>query len=178
MDNKYIPFAHPCFAQTADGGGTAYVHCIDKKTEVIGPAYEILSKKSLEHYKKLKEKGEVIYIDRIGYEEFMMLSENEIGLRFQMLDEQETKDRFNAFEENELEFMDNNESQKKLPKISGKDTILSRMASWEFSNAQEEEARKAMLEGVPEKKILKYFYPDIGVEEMRIIREKYRKKTS
>ena len=178
MDNKYIPFSHPCFVQTADGGGTPYVHCIDNKSDVIGPAYEILSKKSLEHYKKLKEKGEDIYIDRLGYEEFMMLSENEIGFRFQMLDEQERKQRFNAIEENELEYVDNNEFQKKLPRISGKDTILSRMASWEFSSEQQEEARKAMLDGVPEKKILEYFYPDIGVEEMRIIREKYRKKTS
>ena len=28
MDNKYIPFGHPAFAQTADGRGKPYEMCI------------------------------------------------------------------------------------------------------------------------------------------------------
>ena len=33
LDNKYIPFAHPMFGQTADGKGKPYVHEIS--TEIL-----------------------------------------------------------------------------------------------------------------------------------------------
>ena len=177
MDNKYIPFGHPMFKQTADGGGTPYVHNVDGLSETIGPPYEILSKKALEHFKKLKEKGENVYIDKLTYEEFMLIGDGELGNRFQMLDEQERKDRFNAENDNELEYMDES-AVKVRPKIDGKDTILRRMAQWEFSDEQQEEAQKAMLAGVPESKILEYFFPDVDVEEMREVRESYEKTSA
>ena len=44
MDNKYIPFAHPMFNQTADGKGEPYVHQIDADSHLIGPPFEILSR--------------------------------------------------------------------------------------------------------------------------------------
>ena len=43
MDNKYIPFAHPMFKQTADGGGKPYIHRIKGSFDIVGPPYEILS---------------------------------------------------------------------------------------------------------------------------------------
>ena len=181
MDNKYIPFAHPMFKQTADGGGKPYVHHMSSNNEVVGPPYEILSQKALEHYKQLKEKGENVYIDKLTYEEFMMIGDKELGWRFQMLDEQEQKDRFNAEQGQELEYSEESETtdkRKELPKIDGKDTILRRMAQWEFSDEQQEEAQKAMIVGVPENKILEYFYPDVEVEEMRQVREDYEKASA
>ena len=150
MDNKYIPFGHPMFKQTADGGGTPYVHNVE---------------------------GENVYIDKLTYEEFMLIGDGELGNRFQMLDEQERKDRFNAENDNELEYMDES-AVKVRPKIDGKDTILRRMAQWEFSDEQQEEAQKAMLAGVPESKILEYFFPDVDVEEMREVRESYEKTSA
>ena len=174
IDNKYISFGHPKFAQTADGGGKPYIHNILEASDIVGPSYELLSEKALKHYKTLREKGENVYIDKLSYEEFMLISENEIGNRFQILDEQERKDRFDEQEAKELEYSDESvEVQKKRPKINGRDTILRRMSQWEFSDAQQEEAKKAMLAGVPEKKILEYFYPDIDVEEMKRVREGY-----
>lgn len=181
MDNKYIPFAHPMFKQTADGGGKPYVHHMSSNNEVVGPPYEILSQKALEHYKQLKEKGENVYIDKLTYEEFMMIGDKELGWRFQMLDEQEQKDRFNAEQGQELEYSEESETtdkRKELPKIDGKDTILRRMAQWEFSDEQQEEAQKAMIVGVPENKILEYFYPDVEVEEMIQVREDYEKASA
>ena len=142
MDNKYIPFAHPMFKQTADGGGKPYVHHMRSNNEVVGPPYEILSQKALKHYKQLKEKGENVYIDKLTYEEFMMIGDKELGWRFQMLDEQEQKDRFNAEQGQELEYSEESEitdKRKELPKIDGKDTILRRMAQWEFTKEQQEE---------------------------------------
>ena len=181
MDNKYIPFAHPMFKQTADGGGKPYVHHMSSNNEVVGTPYEILSQKALEHYKQLKEKGENVYIDKLTYEEFMMIGDKELGWRFQMLDEQEQKDRFNAEQGQELEYSEESETtdkRKELPKIDGKDTILRRMAQWEFSDEQQEEAQKAMIVGVPENKILEYFYPDVEVEEMIQVREDYEKASA
>ena len=181
MDNKYIPFAHPMFKQTADGGGKPYVHHMSSNNEVVGPPYEILSQKALEHYKQLKEKGENVYIDKLTYEEFMMIGDKELGWRFQMLDEQEQKDRFNAEQGQELEYSEESEitdKRKELPKIDGKDTILRRMAQWEFTKEQQEEAQKAMIVGVPENKILEYFYPDVEVEEMRQVRENFEKASA
>lgn len=179
IDNKYIPFRHPKFAQTADGGGKPYIHNILEASDIVGPPYELLSEKALKHYKTLREKGENVYIDKLSYEEFMLISENEIGNRFQILDEQERKDRFDEQEAKELEYSDESvEVQKKRPKINGRDTILRRMSQWEFSDAQQEEAKKAMLAGVPEKKILEYFYPDIDVEEMKRVREGYERPSA
>lgn len=179
IDNKYIPFGHPKFAQTADGGGKPYIHNILEASDIVDPSYELLSEKALKHYKTLREKGENVYIDKLSYEEFMLISENEIGNRFQILDEQERKDRFDEQEAKELEYSDESvEVQKKRPKINGRDTILRRMSQWEFSDAQQEEAKKAMLAGVPEKKILEYFYPDIDVEEMKRVREGYEKPSA
>ena len=97
-----------------------------------------------------------------------------------MLDEQEQRDRFNSQNGQELEYSDDStESKRKhLPKIDGKDTILRRMAQWEFSIEQQEEVGKAMSVGVPEEKILDYFYPDVDVGEMRQVREEYEKASA
>ena len=43
MDNKFIPFNHPMFNQTADGKGEPYVHQIRGADNLIGPPFEILS---------------------------------------------------------------------------------------------------------------------------------------
>ena len=73
MDNKYIPFSHPMFNQTADGKGKPSVHEGHRESAMLGPSYEILSEKALKHYEKRKANGENIFIDRISYEEFMLL---------------------------------------------------------------------------------------------------------
>ena len=49
----------------------------------------------------------------------------------------------------------------------------------EFAQAyQQQEAQKAMIVGVPENKILEYFYPDVEVEEMRQVRENFEKASA
>lgn len=50
LDNKYIPFAHPLFDQTADGKGTPYVHQITSNQTIIAPSFEILSKRADEKH--------------------------------------------------------------------------------------------------------------------------------
>ena len=87
LDNKYIPFRHPMFNQTADGKGKAYVHKTQGADRIIGPPFEILSEKAIKHYEKMKDKGENVYIDTLTYEQFMMLGDAELNRRFSMQDE-------------------------------------------------------------------------------------------
>ena len=189
MDNKYIPFAHPMFNQTADGSGNPYIHVITGKSNLIGPPFEILSEKAVKHYEKLKEKGENIYIDTLNYEEFMMLGDRELDRRFTKIEERNQKDKVNRELGNELEFTD--ESQKsenastggssgnslasRHPKPRAKptweDTISNRILHWSYSSEQKDEVRKAIAAGIPKKKIMEYFYPDVSIEQMRIYRE-------
>ena len=89
MDNKFIPFNHPMFNQTADGKGEPYVHQIRGADNLIGPPFEILSDKAVNYYEKLKDKGENVYIDSLTYEQFMVLGDAELSRRFSMQDEAE-----------------------------------------------------------------------------------------
>ena len=52
MDNKFIPFNHPMFNQTADGKGEPYVHEIRGANNLIGPPFEILSDKAVKYYER------------------------------------------------------------------------------------------------------------------------------
>ena len=104
MDNKYIPFRHPMFNQTADGKGKAYVHKTQGADRIIGPPFEILSEKAIKHYEKMKDKGENVYIDTLTYEQFMLLGDKELSRRFSMQDEAEQKAKIDREQANELEY--------------------------------------------------------------------------
>lgn len=53
MDNKFVPFNHPMFNQTADEKGKAYVHSTQETDRIIEPPFEILSEKAVRHYEKM-----------------------------------------------------------------------------------------------------------------------------
>ena len=103
LDNKYNPFKHPVFAQTADGEGTPYEHEPAAEGESAEPGFTILNKKSLSYYEGMKEKGEPVYIDTIPYEDFMLLGQVDMEKRFTDLDEQEQRERLNEGMESGLE---------------------------------------------------------------------------
>ena len=192
MDNKFIPFNHPMFNQTADGKGEPYVHQIRGADNLIGPPFEILSDKAVKYYEKLKDKGENVYIDTLTYEQFMMLGDAELSRRFSMQDEAEQKAKIDREQANELEYVD--ESQKsdaadsanasngstvakpvrnpEREKPKWEDTITNRMLHWSYTPEQKEEVKKALAAGVPKATILTYFYPEVTVERM----SSYRKK--
>ena len=192
MDNKFIPFNHPMFNQTADGKGEPYVHQVRGADNLIGPPFEILSDKAVKYYEKLKDKGENVYIDSLTYEQFMMLGDAELSRRFSMQDEAEQKAKIDREQANELEYVD--ESQKsdvtesanasngsagakpvrnpEREKPKWEDTITNRMLHWSYTPEQKEEVKMALAAGVPKATILTYFYPEITVEKM----SSYRKK--
>ena len=193
MDNKFIPFNHPMFNQTADGKGEPYVHQIRGADNLIGPPFEILSDKAVKYYEKLRDKGENVYIDSLTYEQFMMLGDAELSRRFSMQDEAEQKAKIDREQANELEYVD--ESQKsdttesanssngsaggklvrnpEREKPKWEDTITNRMLHWSYTPEQKEEVKKALAAGVPKATILTYFYPEVTVEKMSSYRKKH-----
>ena len=192
MDNKFIPFNHPMFNQTADGKGEPYVHEIRGANNLIGPPFEILSDKAVKYYEKLKDKGENVYIDSLTYEQFMMLGDAELSRRFSMQDEAEQKAKIDREQANELEYVDESQKADSTATASGssgnaggkpvrnperekpkwEDTITNRMLHWSYTPEQKEELKMALAAGIPRATILTYFYPEVTVEKM----SSYRKK--
>lgn len=186
IDDKFIPFEHPAFAQTADGKGKAYVHPSIPSSGTLGPQFEILGKKAVEYYEKLKEKGENVSIDSLCYEEFMLLGE--ISRKKRLKESVEVKPiekpEDNLYEEHhtELEFVpEEDDGYESLNKkvairkrpIRGEDTITNRLVHWKYSEDQKEELKLALRAGMPKKEILTFFYPDTTVEEMQKIRRTF-----
>ena len=183
VDNKFIPFKHPAFAWTADGKGKAYIHTKKEDSVVIGPPFEILNTQSLAYFERLKDKGENVYIDKLDYDELVMLEDNELGKRFPMLDEKEQKAKFNMEQQKELEYADDEEQSsstdgnggnnmviiKDRKKPDWEDTIANRVLHWNYSEEQKAEMKKAMADGIPRERIMEYFYPEISAEQFRQI---------
>ena len=174
------------FSQTEDGGGKAFEYQTKSELKVIDKPFKILSDKALIYYERLKDKGENIYIDKLTYEEFMLLGSDELKKRFTKLDEDKQKDKRNMELNNELEFSDetfaNGEessggnskiiSRMKNKKVKWEDTISNRMIHWNYSSEQKAEVIKAIKANVPLPFILEYFYPDVSVERMAKERER------
>ena len=74
VDDKYIPFRHPAFPQTADGKGTPYVHQPVGMEEPAGKTFELLSPEAVSYYEQKQEDDENVHVDTVGYEEFQALA--------------------------------------------------------------------------------------------------------
>lgn len=185
MDNKYVPFGHPAFNQTADGDGEPYIHTPNQKNNLIGKPFELLSPKAVSFFETLKDKGENVYIDSLTYEEFMLLGELDVQRRFTDMDEAQQKAKLNYEQDSELEYVDESEAGNSsaggtaqaqnvpLPKLVGEDSITNRMVTWKYSTEQKSELRKLLEAQMPKEEILKFFYPDTPVEQMTEIRETF-----
>lgn len=185
MDNKYVPFGHPAFNQTADGDGEPYIHSPNQKNNLIGKPFELLSPKAVSFFQTLKDKGENVYIDSLTYEEFMLLGELDMQRRFTEIDEAQQKAKLNNEQSSELEYVDDSEAESNstsgaaqtkntpLPKLVGEDSITNRMVTWKYSTEQKSELRKLLEAQMPKEEILKFFYPDTPVEQMAEIRETF-----
>ena len=183
VDNKFIPFKHPSFAWTADGKGKAYIHTKKEDSVIIGPPFEILNTQSLAYFERLKDKGENVYIDKLDFDELMMLEDKGLGKRFTMIDEKEQKEKFNRELQKELEYADDEEQSsssdgngggnlaviKDRKKPDWEDTIANRVLHWNYSEEQKAEMKKAMADRIPRERIMEYFYPEVSAEQFRKI---------
>ena len=183
VDQKFSPFGHPRFNQTAVGKGMIYVH-EPGLSRLIPDRFNLLNASSLAYYEKRKSKGEAVYIDTLTYKEFRLLGELEMKKRFQAIDEREQKAKLNEKQGKELEYAEEGNSSEtggghkasigsRLPELQGEDTITNRMITWKFSKEQKDELRQALKAKMPREDILQFFYPDIPAEEMARVREEF-----
>ena len=199
MDNKFIPFGHPAFNQTADGKGEPYVHVPNSVKGGQAQSYQLLTPKALSYYEGLKKKGENVYIDKIDYKDFELLTDAGMKKRFISMEEQEQKEQLNKEQDNELMYAPEEpeaaepgqaagktEQKQTVAKaaapeqaaagrrIEGEDTIMNRMAQWKYSKEQKDELHKMIALGMPTKTILAVFYPETDVIKMREIRKTFQ----
>ena len=194
MDSKFIPFGHPAFDQTADGKGKPYVHVPNSGGGGQALPFQLLTPKALSYYEELKKKGENVYIDKIDYKDFELLTDAGMQKRFISMEEQEQKEQLNREQDNELMYAQEDvpepETAGTKPKqaakepvpepeaagrrLEGEDTIMNRMAQWKYSKEQKDELHKMIALGMPTKTILAVFYPETDVIKMREIRKTFQ----
>ena len=194
MDSKFIPFGHPAFNQTADGKGKPYVHVPNSGGGGQAQPFQLLTPKALSYYEELKKKGENVYIDKIDYRDFELLTDAGMKKRFISMEEQEQKEQLDREQDNELMYAQEDvpepETAGTKPKqaakepvpepeaagrrIEGEDTIMNRMAQWKYSKEQKDELHKMIALGMPTKTILAVFYPETDVIKMREIRKTFQ----
>jgi len=174
LDDKYVPFAHPRFALTADGEGEAYVHHSTVKKGALGSSVELLTPASVNYYKRLKERGGNVYIQEMKYEEFKLLGQAELKKRFLQEDEEQQKAKMQAEQEPELEYSQETVkprgwSEKQAPKQTNITTedLFERELQAEYSEHQKKVLRQALIKKIPLRELLDYYYPDVTVEEMK-----------
>ena len=195
MDSKFIPFGHPAFDQTADGKGEPYVHVPGSGGGGQVQPFQLLTPKALSYYEELKKKGGNVYIDKIDYKDFELLTDAGMKKRFISMEEQEQKEQLYREQDNELmyvqeEELENGPAQETAEperaaekgdkpetverKIEGEDTIMNRMAQWKYSKEQKDELHRMIALGMPTKTILAVFYPETDVIKMREIRKTFQ----
>ena len=182
MDNKFIPFGHPAFDQTADGKGEPYVHVPDSVKGGQAQSYQLLTPKALSYYEGLKKKGGNVYIDRIDYKDFELLTDAGMKKRFISMEEQEQKEQPGREQDNEPMYAPGEpehgaaepEQAAAGRRLEGEDTIMNRMAQWKYSKEQKDELHKMIALGMPTKTILAVFYPETDVIKMREIRKTFQ----
>ncbi|SFQ08828.1 type IV secretion system protein VirD4 [Lachnospiraceae bacterium XBB1006] len=163
VDKKFIPFGHRMFKQTADGGGAPFVYK-RRQMQVVGKEFELLGERALKFYENQQQDGKPVYIDNLKLDELELLSEMEVRERFQSMVEKQQKEKRDEEQGNELEYT--NEEADNEATGEG-DSIMKRMTKMQFSKEQKDELRKAIEMKMPEEEILKFFYPDVPVEQMR-----------
>lgn len=194
MDSKFIPFGHPAFDQTADGKGKPYVHVPGGRGGGQAQPFQLLTPKALSYYEALKKKGENVYIDKIEYGDFELLTDAGMQKRFTSMEEQEQKEQLNREQDNELMYAQEDEPEPEAAqpeagqaakgavpgqetagrRLEGEDTIMNRMAQWKYSKEQKDELHKMIALGMPTKTILAVFYPETDVIKMREIRKTFQ----
>ena len=170
IDEKYIPFVHPAFVQTADGDGKPYIHIPKSRKNEEEGSCSILSKNGLAYYEGLKTKGKRVYVDTLTYDEFATIVE--LDGKKQFLDEKQRE----KFAKEEKKNKSNKEISKKntKQKHNDEDSIIGRLARWEYTKEQIQELHEMLDIGMSNEEILTIFYPETKVEKMKEIREMYQ----
>ena len=196
LDGKYYTPKHPMFSQTADGDGEPYQYVKKADDHFIGKPFEILNEQGVEHFVKMKENGENVFIQDLTYEEFMSLDKDRMN-EYILTEEELLENRkfLKSMEEQmELEYVPNEaeeksgtnvlsdlikaamESREKEKEIIANETLEQRLKRISFTPQIRKLFERAVAMKIPEEEILKYAYEGVSIIKLGQFLNSYKTK--
>lgn len=196
LDKKYFTPKHPIFSQTADGDGKPYEYVNKTEDHFIGQPYELLNEQGVEHFVKMKENGENVFIQDLTYEEFMsldkdrmkeyLLTEEELQENRRYLDSLEGQMEMKNVPDAGMEEQENKllselikaakESKAKEEEMIANETLEERLKRISFSPQLMRLFGKAVAMKIPEEEILKYAYEGVSMIKLGQFVNNYQPK--
>ena len=196
LDKKYFTPKHPIFSQTADGDGKPYEYVNKTEDDFIGQPYELLNEQGVEHFVKIKENGENVFIQDLTYEEFMsldkdrmkeyLLTEEELQENRRYLDSLEGQMEMKNVPDAGMEEQENKllselikaakESKAKEEEMIANETLEERLKRISFSPQLMRLFGKAVAMKIPEEEILKYAYEEVSMIKLGQFVNNYQPK--
>lgn len=196
LDGKYYTPKHPMFSQTADGDGEPYQYVKKADDHFIGKPFEILNEQGVEHFVKMKENGENVFIQDLTYEEFMSLDKDRMN-EYILTEEELLENRkfLKSMEKQmELEYVPNEaeeksgtnmlsdlikaamESREKEKEIIANETLEQRLKRISFTPQIRKLLECAVAMKIPEDEILKYAYEGVSIIKLGQFLNSYKTK--
>lgn len=196
LDGKYYTPKHPIFSQTADGDGEPYQYVKKLDDHFIGQPYELLNEQGVEHFVKMKDNGENVFIQDLTYEEFMSLDQDRMNEY--LLTEEEIQENRRYLEslegQMELEYVPDEagekaganilsalikaavESRKREKEIIANETLEQRLKRISFTPQIRKLFDRAVVMKIPEEEILKYAYEGVSMIKLGQFLNSYKPK--
>ena len=183
LDGKYYTPKHPIFSQTADGDGEPYEYVKKLDDHFIGQPYELLNEQGVEHFVKMRENGENVFIQDLTYEEFMSLDQDR--MKEYLLTEEELQENRRYLESLEGQMDMKNvpdadmeeqgtkllselikaarESRAKEEELIANETLEQRLKRIQFTPQLMRLFKQAVAMKIPEEEIMKYAYEGVSM---------------
>lgn len=173
IDRKYNTFQHPLFKESEDGGAPPYIHDIQgaKKQDMV----RFLSADSLQYFEKKRQDGEPVHILELSLEEVFASS----PIPEKIFEEEELKEnrkeagRF--VQEIRKDRQDHSEKEGGTASQQEEAALFDLLSNNPYSDAQLEEIRAAISDGIPYKEILVIADIRNTSDQMQELRMKYTK---
>lgn len=183
LDGKYYTPKHPMFSQTADGDGEPYQYVKKADDHFIGKPFEILNEQGVEHFVKMKENGENVFIQDLTYEEFMSLDEDRMNeyllteeelhenreylkslegqMELQHIPDEEADSKGNTMLSDLIKAA--KESKAKEDELIANETLEQRLKRMPFNAQLRKLFNQAVAMKIPEEEIMKYVKADVSI---------------
>lgn len=176
IDRKYNTFQHPLFKESEDGGAPPYVHDIReaKKRDMV----RFLSPDSLQHFKKKKQDGEPVHILELSLEEVFASSPIPEKIFEEEELEENQKEAGRSIKEIRKDRQGHSEKEGGTDSQQEEAELFDLLSNNPYSDAQLEEIRAAISDGIPYKDILVIADIRNTSDLMQELRMKYTKETN
>ena len=173
IDRKYNTFQHPLFKESEDGGAPPYVH--DIKEAQKRDTVRFLSVDSLQYFKKKKQEGEPVHILELSLEEVFASSPIPEKIFEKEELEENRKEAGRSIQEIRKDSQDHSEKEGGTASQQGEAELFDLLAKNPYSDAQLEEIRAAISDGIPYKDILVIADIRNTSDQMQELRMRYTK---